>query len=59
MANDLTKEKTIDKEKGDKKPVKKVKKRKLTFQEQRIMSAVYRLSKPTPNFSYMQNYYLP
>ena len=41
------------------KPVKKVRKKRISQKEQRVLTAINRLSKPTPNFEYMQNYYLP
>ena len=33
--------------------------RKLTSKEQQVLTAINRLSRPTPNFEYVQSYYLP
>lgn len=35
------------------KPVKKVRKKRISQKEQRVLTAINRLSKPTPNFEYM------
>ena len=33
--------------------------RKLTAKEQQVLTSINRLSRPTPNFEYLQSYYLP
>ena len=40
-------------------PVTLKKKKKLPSKTARLLTAIERLSKPRPNFQYMQDYYLP